>query len=215
MLGADQKDSNGSLSGSAPYASLAGASSQRVQSMPRRIRPTKTLNLTRSRERIAQARPGLFSRNRESAQGGLALIAAMEKKTPHTSIPFTAGRYKLPCKYLVSGEGKSAKAHVMFYGGIQFTTDREPWERFLRDLQGNAPLVYLHNNRAKGKGRSYLAVTLPDGKQKNLARVLFEEEAIGNHLRYHDKNPFNLTRENIAPIKRDTAMAQARAWGLM
>jgi hypothetical protein len=138
----------------------------------------------------------------------------MEKKTPHTSISFTAGRHKLPCKHRISEEGDTATAYVMLHGGIQFTVDRERWEKFLSDLNGNPPPIFLHNNRAKGKGRFYLAVILPQGKQMQLARVLYEKEARGSYLRYRDKNPFNLTRENIVPIKRESAWAEAKARGL-
>lgn len=159
---------------------------------------------------------GFSQENRESTRGGLALITAMEKKNSHTSISFTAGRHKLPCEYRISGEGDTATAtaYVMLHGGIQFTVDLERWQKFLSDLNGNPPLIFLHNNRAKGKGRFYLAVVLPQGKQMKLARVLYEKEARGKYLRYHDKNPFNLTRENIVPIKSEIARAEAKARGL-
>ncbi len=117
----------------------------------------------------------------------------MEKKTPYTSISFTAGRHKLPGKYRISEEGDTAVAYVMLHGGVQFTVNRERWEKFLSDLNGNPPPIFLHNNRAKGKGRFYLAVILPQGKQMQLARVLYEKEARGS---------LDLSRICAAPITR-------------
>lgn len=128
------------------------------------------------------------------------------------------GRFRPPPPTVhFKGEDDDRKA-IVTYCGFTFVTEAASWQHLAARFKDGVPPIFLRSNRGKGRGRQYLGMTLPrqrgerKGKTVMLARELVGADA-GWQLCYRDRNPLNLTRENLAPKKRQVAAAEAKARG--
>lgn len=123
------------------------------------------------------------------------------------------GRFRPPSPSVtVTGEGDDKKA-IVSYCGFTFLTEAAWWRSLYARLKSDVPPLYIRSN---GRGRRYLGMTVPrlpgerKGQDVMLARELAGAEA-GWQLCYRDGNPLNLTRDNLRPVRRKVAAAEAGA----
>lgn len=94
--------------------------------------------------------------------------------------------------------------------------DRKDRDKFIAAFAGRVPAPFVAGN---GKGNVYVRCSPPPsagmsrGNTVTLARLLLGDAAVGAIIRYKDRDPFNLCRDNLLLVRdgRTTLAAEVAA----